>query len=232
MKKIAIVQSNYIPWKGYFDLISSVDEFILLDDVQYTRRDWRNRNLIKSASGLQWLTIPIENKGNFKETIKNIRVNNSSWTDLHWKKIVFSYGKAPFFKEFSPKIKNLYNSVSEMQKLSEINYFFITKICEMIEIKTHIHWSMNYQSDFGKNNRLLSICRQAGASVYVSGPAAKEYLDVSAFQAAGIDVYWHDYTRYPTYNQLFGEFIHGVSVLDTLFNCGSKAKNFIWQYHK
>jgi hypothetical protein len=99
-KTIAIVQSNYIPWKGYFDLIARVDEFILYDDMQYTRRDWRNRNLIKTAQGLQWLTIPVDVKGKYFQRINETQISDANWAEVHWKSIVHTYARAPFFAQY------------------------------------------------------------------------------------------------------------------------------------
>src|SRR6476661_5616886 len=104
-KSIAIVQSNYIPWKGYFDMIRSVDEFILYDDVQYTRRDWRNRNRIKSSHGAQWLTIPVEVKGKYLQKIKETRVSDRLWARNHWRTLCCCYGKAPCFREFKEPLE-------------------------------------------------------------------------------------------------------------------------------
>ena len=103
MKKVAIVQSNYIPWKGYFDMIASVDEFILYDDMQFTRRDWRNRNLIKTPTGLQWLTIPVKVKGKFEQKIRETEIEGHDWAKTHWQSLVHNYGKA---KHFRPPISS------------------------------------------------------------------------------------------------------------------------------
>jgi len=229
VKKVAILQSNYIPWKGYFDMIASVDEFILYDDMQFTRRDWRNRNQIKTAQGLTWLTIPVMNKGNYSELIKNIRVSDHSWADSHWKSIRLSHSRSPHFDVFAQKIESLYSRAASIQLLSEVNHLFLSELCSLLSIETALTWSMNYNVEGGKSERLINICRQAGATHYLSGPAAKNYLDEIAFEQAGISVEWMDYSSYAPYPQLFGDFVHGVSVIDVLFNCGHKAADFIWK---
>jgi len=210
-------------------MISRVDEFILYDDMQFTRRDWRNRNQIKTAQGLQWLSIPVLSKGNYSEAIKNIRVRDGSWAEQHWKIIRLSYGRAPFFGRYSEEIGALYEKASSIESLSTINHLFLVRLCEMLGITTKVSWSMDYTIVDGKNERLISLCQQAGASHYLSGPAARTYLDESAFAASSISVEWMDYSSYQPYEQRFGDFVSGVSVLDVLFNCGDKAPELVWK---
>ena len=119
-KKAAIVQSNYIPWKGYFDLINKVDEFILYDNVQYTRRDWRNRNKIKTPNGLMWLTIPVEVKGNYLQKVKDTVIGNPKWNREHWQAIIHNYAKAKYFKDYKALFEDLYLGMQE-RYLSIIN---------------------------------------------------------------------------------------------------------------
>jgi hypothetical protein len=226
-KRVAIVQSNYIPWKGYFDLINSVDEFILFDDVQYTARDWRNRNKIKTAHGVIWLSIPIEVKGQYFQKIRDARVSDPTWRVRHWKSMTQAYGKARYFAQYRKCLEELYRS-SSAQYLSEINYVFLSTLCSLLGIHTHITWSSNYDLVPGKTERLVSLCQQAGATEYVSGPAAKSYLDETLFATAGIQVRWMDYFGYPEYSQLFPPFEHAISVIDLLFNEGPNA----WRYMK
>ena len=114
MKKIAITQSNYIPWKGFFDLIDDVDEFVLYDDMQYTRRDWRNRNKIKTPQGVQWLTVPVVSKGKYFQSIRDTELNGSEWALSHWKALQLNYGRAPFFSDISEWIKPLYTQKNHM----------------------------------------------------------------------------------------------------------------------
>ena len=116
MKKVAILQSNYIPWKGYFDIINLVDEFILYDDMQYTRRDWRNRNQIKTVDGVKWLTIPVDTKGKFFQKINETKVSDHKWAEAHWKAICLNYAKAPYFKTYEPLFEELYRKAGEMEE--------------------------------------------------------------------------------------------------------------------
>ena len=223
-KRIAIVQSSYIPWKGYFDLIGSVDEFVLCDDVQFTRRDWRNRNRIKTLDGSKWLTIPVAVKGKYAQAIKDTRISDASWRENHWKKLYHAYSRAPCFSHYAARIEEIYRDASD-EALSLINHRFLTVICEILGIDTKITWSMDYEARSGKSERLADICEQAGASEYLSGPSARVYLDESLFEEAGIDVLWMDYDGYPEYDQLYPPFEHHVTVLDLLFHTGTKARD-------
>ena len=225
MKKVAILQSNYIPWKGYFDIISSVDEFILYDDMQYTRRDWRNRNQIKTSQGIQWLTIPVVVKGKYFQKIRETEVDGSLWAAAHWKTLVQNYIRAPHFKEIAEWLEPLF-VLNTYTHLSPLNRCFIEAICKYLEINTVITNSWDYPLVEGKSERLADLCVQAGASEYISGPSAKGYIEEAVFADRGVDLTWFDYSRYPEYPQLWGEFVHGVSILDVLFNCGPEARRY------
>jgi hypothetical protein len=224
--RIAIVQSNYIPWKGYFDLIRSVDEFVLFDDVQYTRRDWRNRNRIKTARGPVWLTIPVQASGHYLDLIKDITVSDTSWGARHWRTIAANYSKAPFFQAYAERFEQLYLNNREL-KLSAINRMWLDALCDIFDIRTKLCWSMDYRVAKGRTERLVSICQQAGADTYVSGPAARVYLDSECFHAAGIELEYFDYTGYPEYRQLFPPFDHYVSAIDLIVNEGPDAKQYL-----
>jgi len=226
-KKVAILQSNYIPWKGYFDLINMVDEFILYDDMQYTRRDWRNRNIIKTASGPLWLTIPVDVKGKYFQKIKEAKISNPLWWKKHWKSISHNYAKAEFFDNYRETFERLYRECEGEELLSMVNYSFIKAICGILGIDTKITWSMDYTLSEGKTERHVAICADAGARHYVSGPAAKVYIEEELFREAGIGLSHMDYSGYPEYRQLFGEFTHKVSVIDLIFNEGPEASKFM-----
>ncbi|MGD9787577.1 MAG: WbqC family protein [Sulfuricellaceae bacterium] len=226
-KTVAILQSCYIPWKGFFDIIRQVDEFILYDEVQFTRRDWRNRNLIKTAEGLKWLTIPVINKGHYHAPIRDMLVADPTWAGQHWQSLLHAYRKAACFDEVAPFIEDLYRGCTET-RLSEVNRRFIAALCGYLGIDTPLSWSWDYpvQSD-DRTQRLVELCRAAGATRYLSGPSAKAYMDLERFHRAGIEVEYMDYSGYPVYRQLHGEFQHGVSVLDLLFNEGREARHFL-----
>ena len=226
MKKVAILQSNYIPWKGYFDMIAAVDEFILYDDMQYTRRDWRNRNQIKTPQGVQWLTVPVQVKGKYDQKIKDTLIDGSDWSIAHWKALVQNYRRAPYFDEIAAWLEPLYIDRSYTH-ISQLNRRFIEAVCQYLCIKTVITHSWDYTLLDGKTERLADLCKQAGATEYISGPSAKDYVEESIFTDMNIKLSWFDYSGYPEYPQLWGEFTHGVTILDLLFNCGIDAPQYM-----
>lgn len=226
MKKIAILQSNYIPWKGYFDMIGFVDEFILYDDMQYTRRDWRNRNQIKTPQGAQWLTVPVQVKGKYDQKIKDTWIDGFEWSKAHWKALEQNYRRAPYFDEIAFWLRPLYVEES-FTHISRLNLRFIQVICDYLGIKTTISQSQDYTLIDGKIERLADLCIQAGGTEYVSGPSARNYIDEKIFQDLGLNLTWFDYTGYPEYPQLWGDFLHGVTILDLLFNCGKDSPKYM-----
>jgi hypothetical protein len=225
-KRVAIIQSNYIPWKGYFDIINMVDEFILYDDRQYTRRDWRNRNMIKTPQGLHWLTIPVQVKGKFEQRIDETVIDDPTWADRHWKTIAQAYAGAPYFAFYREKIGAIFDSIHET-RLSDVNRRFLEALCGLLGIDTPLRWSTEYPATGNRTERLVSLCRLAGATEYLSGPAARAYMEENLFEEAGIALRYMDYTGYPEYPQLHGKFEHGVSVIDLLFNVGPEAPRYM-----
>jgi hypothetical protein len=225
--RAGIIQSNYIPWKGYFDFIDDVDVFILLDDVQYTRRDWRNRNRIKTKDGIKWLTIPVDVKGKFFQAIDETAIAGPAWIDEHLSALRHCYGKAPFFQREWPWIAQTYESCRGELLLTRVNERFIRAICARLGITTEIRRSTEFELTPGKNERLIHLCRQAGADQYLSGPAARGYIDENEWNAAGISVRYKSYGGYPDYAQPFPPFEHAVSVLDTIFCTGPQARRHL-----
>ena len=223
MKKVSILQSNYIAWKGYFDIIQKVDEFILYDDVQYTRSDWRNRNKIKTPNGPTWLTIPV---GKHYNRIDETIISDSGWGKKHWSTLVNAYKATPYFKDYKDIFENFYLNTNE-KYLSLVNYELITIINKIMGINTKITWSTDYKLIEGKSARLADLVMQAGGTEYLTGPSAKSYLEVYLFTDNGIKVSWMDYSGYPEYHQLHPPFEHAVTVLDLIFNEGPNAMNMI-----
>jgi hypothetical protein len=223
-KRVAIVQSCYIPWKGYFDLINGVDEFILYDDVQYTRASWRNRNRIKTPNGTAWLTIPVKMKGRYHQKIRDVVVSDRKWPDRHWKTLCRNYARAPYFETTSSIFHDLYRVCGDETHLSRINFRFLRAIADMLGIETRFAWSMDYGPAVeGRTERLVHLCTKAGATEYLSGPSARAYLDEGLFHKQGIRVCWMDYEGYPEYDQLFSPpFIHEVSIIDLILNRGAE----------
>lgn len=226
-KKIAIVQSSYIPWKGYFDLIRAVDEFVLYDDMQFTKRDWRSRNRIKTAQGLHWLSIPVDVKGKFNQSIREARIAEPGWSLQHWNSLRHAYAKSPYFRDYDSVLAPVFADLADEPMLNQVNHRLITTICEILGIKTPITWSMDYPQREGKCERLISICQAAGATHYLSGPAARDYMDMELFAEAGISVGFADYSGYREYPQPHGPFEHGVTVLDLLLCVGPKAMDYM-----
>jgi WbqC-like protein family len=225
-KRLAAVQSCYIPWKGYFDLIRAVDEFVLYDDAQFTRRDWRNRNRIKTKDGTRWLTIPVAVKGQYHAPINEIRVADPTWGPRHWRQLTLSYRKTPGFPRLAERFEAIYLGDCD-ERLSFINRRFIEEVCAILGIRTRLSWSMDYTLKTGRNQRLIDLCIQAGARTYVSGPSARSYLDLELFRQSGLEVVFLDYAGYPCYEQPFPPFEHTVSIVDLLFCTGPDAPRYL-----
>lgn len=207
-------------------MIASVDEFILYDDMQYTRRDWRNRNQIKTPQGVQWLAVPALVKGKYHQKIRETKIDGTDWAVVHWKGLVQNYRRAAHFSEIAAWLEPLYVQDSYTH-ISQLNRRFIESICNYLAIKTVIKNSWDYTLTNGKTERLADICVQAGGTEYVSGPTAKDYIDEKVFADLGIKLTWFEYADYPEYPQLWGEFTHGVTILDLLFNCGKDSSRYM-----
>lgn len=225
-KTIAIVQSNYIPWRGYFDLIRTVDEFVLLDEVQYTRGDWRNRNLVKTRHGLKWLTIPIRTSANMRQPIAAVESAGSHWRRRHWATLYHAYHDSPHFFTYRNWFRELYLGDSETH-LSTINYRFLTTICSILEIDTPFRWSEEFPGRGRRSERLIEICKGCGATTYLSGPRGRKYLDSHLFSDMGITLEIFCYPEYPKYTQLFPPYQSSVSILDLIFNVGGEARYYL-----
>ena len=204
-------------------MIAAVDEFILYDDAQFTKNDWRNRNKIKTAQGIQWLSVPVGQ--DISRRIRDVELPDTNWNIKHWKSIENNYRKAKYFEEVSLFFKPIY--MKHYANLSELNRVLIEAVCSYLGIKTKISNSWNFNLADGKINRLLELCSQANATEYVSGPAAMSYIEPLLFKEKGVKLTWFDYSGYPEYQQLFGEFAHGVTILDLLFNCGKSSSNYM-----
>jgi hypothetical protein len=220
-KSIAILQSNYIPWKGYFDLIASVDEFLLFDEVQYTRRDWRNRNKIVVQGTVKWLTIPVKTKGRFFEPIEEIEVDGRDWPEQHWKTISHAYRRAAYFANYQPILEATYEKAAGLVRLTEINELFLRTIANLLGIPTSIdRTSVVPRATDRPTDRLVEICLGRQATEYVSGPAARTYIEAEKFDNAAVALKYADYSDYPIYDQQAATFEHGVSIVDPLMRCG------------
>ncbi|MBV9509026.1 MAG: WbqC family protein [Caulobacteraceae bacterium] len=231
-KTVVITQSNYLPWRGYFDLLRSADEVVLLDSVQYTRRDWRNRNRIKTASGLAWLTVPVEVKGRYHQAINETQVADFGWAESHRRTIDLAYRRAPHHVETMAWLDPLLASVAEQPMLSVINETLLQAICARLGLKVIFRRCQDIldaaaMREMDPTFRLAELASAVGAGRYLSGPAAKAYLDTQVFADRGIEVSWMSYAGYPEYPQQWGPFEPQVSVIDLMFNTGEAAPRFL-----
>lgn len=225
--RVVINQSNYLPWKGYFDLIHDADLFIFLDDVQYTHRDWRSRNRIKSAQGSLWLTIPVGNARNL--FVNEVPLPSGEWRNDHWNSIRHAYSKSRYFSKYAAFFSEIY-SKPRWATLSEFNQFLIKTIArDHLGIQTKFIDSADLNVTETKQDRIIALLKAVGAKTYISGPAAKAYLDPLRFADEKIELIWKDYSNYPEYPQPHGPFDHAVSIIDLLFAVGPKARNYIWE---
>ena len=224
--RVAAIQSSYIPWKGYFDIIHDVDTFIFYDDLQYTKRDWRSRNRIKSASGPQWLTIPVG--GRTDRLICDVAIEDPDWQKNHWGRLKQSYGRTPHFPRYAPLFEEIYLG-QQWGNLSLLNQQLIQRIArDCLGIRTCFADSRQFVAEGRKLDRLIDLLKKAGASHYISGPSARAYIDPLQFEAAGIALEFKEYGNYPEYGQLYPPFTHEVTVLDLLFHEGANAPWYIW----
>lgn len=230
---IAVInQSNYLPWKGYFDLIHDADTFVILDDVQYTRNDWRNRNKVKTPRGIKWISVPVS--GGIHQRICDAQIDYSqdlrkkhNWRENHASTIHESYTSAPYYESYEREILSVYSQ--KFSTISELNVHFIKIISQILEIETTFVNSMDLNPHGIKEDKVIDICHKLGADTYISGPAGKNYIDENKFKSENIELFYKDYSGYPQYSQLWGVFEHAVSIIDVIFNCGEKAPYYIWE---
>jgi len=224
--RIAIIQSCYVPWRGFFDLIGRCDKYVIFDRAQYVKRHWHNRNRIKTATGLQWLTIPVVSKGRYQQSIDEVEIEKP-WAEGHWRTLELAYHRASCFEMLAPTVREWYERAAKESLLTEINAIFVREIARLLGLNTSIVRDAPYQAEGVKTERLLAIARAAGADHYLSGPSAIDYLDESLFAREGITVEWMDYGGYREYPQLHGPFEPAVSILDLLFNVGPNAVRYV-----
>jgi hypothetical protein len=217
---VAILQSAYIPWKGYVDIIGLSDEFILYDDAQFSKNDWRNRNRIRTARGLAWLTIPVRTAGRLGQPIRDVEIADGGWSRRHWQAIQTHYRGARHFDELAPALAELYRQTGTERSLSRVNEIWLRAICDWLGLTTRITRSMDYELRGDRVDRLVDLCEQLGATEYLTGPSARAYLDEERFARRRIRVVWMDYSGYPEYPQLHAGFVAEVSILDLLLNEG------------
>ena len=216
--KAAILQSNYIPWKGYFDLIQEVDVFIVYDCVKYTKNDWRNRNIIYPKNGKQWLSIPIPSSA-VKLCIDEVQIPDAKWQEMHAKTLSMGYARAPHFNQLQELIDN-FLTTRQWENLSELNIGMIRWICGRLGFKTEIRNAREFSLRYDRVERLLGILGAIGAKEYLSGPAAAAYLDgrENLFSDRGIKLRYKSYGPYLPYKQIREPFEPSVSIVDLIAN--------------
>ncbi len=221
-RRVAILQPGYLPWLGYFDQLARVDLFVHYDDVQYTRRDWRNRNRIKGPGGPQWLTVPVAVKGRPNVLIRDVPIAGTDWARRHLATLRHCYARAPHFDWVYPRLESWLSR--PVERLADLCIAGVELLAGMLGITTPTVRSSTLPGCDGlhKTDRLLAICRALGATNYLSGAAARAYLDVAALEQAGIAVAFQDYPH-PVYPQLWGDFVSHLSVVDLLMNVGPDA---------
>jgi hypothetical protein len=221
--RVAIVQSCYVPWKGYFDLIRSCDHFILLEDVQYSRGQWRNRNQIKTAQGLKWISIPLRHSGTFPTLIHDMRVNDPDWMRRHYSILEQSYRASPGWKVLRDFLDAELLPRNE-PTLSEVNESLTRSLCRLLGLETPITRSERYAVRCeNPTERVVKLCQAVGGTRYLSGPGARSYIEEERFHDAGIALEYFDYSGYPEYPQPHGPFEHAVSILDVIACLGTDA---------
>jgi len=232
-RKLGIIQSSYIPWKGYFDIIHDVDVFIFFDDAQYTIRDWRNRNKIKTNSGTKWLSVPVEKQTSYRTLlICQMQIcAEQAWQRKHFRSFETNYSKAKYYADYKYLIEDFYLD-KKWESLSEMNIYMTRKICDVFGITAEFYNSKDFDFDGIKTDKLVNMCKHFEADHYLSGPAAKDYIEPEKFEEADIALEYKDYSGYPEYNQLYPPFDHYVTVLDVIFNCGPEAAYHIWGWRE
>ncbi len=219
--KLACIQPSYAPWLGYFAQMAWCDAFIFLDDVLYSKNDWRNRNRIKTSQGVQWLTVPVKLKGLGQPLIKDVLIDNSTdWKKKHFKSICQNYSKAPYFKNYIGLFYEFYNK--DWEKLVDLNVATTIALATVLKIKPDIGIFSSLDIKGDRIQRLVDCCLKLGATEFMEGSAGRDYLTGEGeelFKRNGIKLIYQDY-RHPVYPQLYGDFVEKLSILDLIFNCG------------
>jgi hypothetical protein len=225
MKTLVVLQPGYLPWLGFFDQLLRSDVFVYYDDVQFDKEGWRNRNRIKSVSGPMWLTVPVLHTGRHGQRIMDVEINNDPpWPKKHLASIWQSYAKAPFRDRYYPELEAVLKAPHH--SLAELDIAIVELMCRWLGIERRLERSSRLGIGGEQSSRLLNLCKHFGADRYVSGDAAKDYLDVPLFEDNGVQVEWQSY-QHPSYQQLHGDFVPYLSTLDLIFNMGPESLSII-----
>jgi hypothetical protein len=220
----AIMQPTYLPWLGYFDLMDRVDTFVLLDTVQFSHQSWQQRNRIRSAEGLQWLTVPVVRKGHHDLMIRDVVIADARFARAHIRAIELAYSRAPFFGEYFEPLAGEIRAGAATGKLAVLTSGLIRWIASSLGVTTPLATSSELGDVGGRGERLASLCRAVGADVYLSPLGAAEYLQAerSTFDDAGVTVELQGY-EHPSYAQVYEPFLPQAAAIDLLFNAGPRA---------
>jgi hypothetical protein len=224
--KIAIAQPTFLPWLGYFDLIHQVDCFVLLDDVQFEKQSWQQRNRIKGPSGLQWLTVPVVFRGRLSQRIVEVEIREPDFWKTHLRAIELSYRRTPYFDQYFPQLAKIFQAHNGL--LAELNCSVIGWLCELLGIFTKRVRSSELKQSGKRSELLVNLCRRLGANSYLSPLGSAGYLleELGWFSDAGIQVAFQHY-EHPRYRQLFSPFCPYATVLDLIFNEGSRSMEIV-----
>ncbi len=226
---VAIHQPNYFGWLGFFHKVATCDLFVILDDVQFTRRGFIHRNRVKSAHGVSWLTVPTLNKGNYHSPINEIVIDyDQHWTTKHRRTLQQCYGRCRYFDEVCDRIVDpvLRRATAEGLSLADVGMDAIVRICAYLEIRTPMIRSSSLDIDATSTQRLVEIVQRVGGRRYLSGQGARKYMSAELFDAGDIELQYATFDM-PTYEQPFGDFVSGLSVLDTLCCCGPDTRTML-----
>ena len=224
---VAIHQPQYLPWLGYFDKMIKADAFCLLDNVQYKKNEWQNRNRIKTAQKQQWLTVPVLYR--FPQKINEVQINNAvNWKRKHLQALITNYNKSPFFREYIAFFEEVY--AKDWEFLSELNVYLIDQIRKLLNLEEkHTVLASTLSLSDDPTGRLIDICKILGGDTYLAGQDGAKYMDLEQFNQQGIKVIVQEF-RHPEYPQLFGDFVSHLSIVDLLFNCGPESLEKIREY--
>lgn len=230
--QIAIMQPTYLPWLGYFDLMAQVETFVYLDDVQFSKQSWQQRNRIKTPKGLEWITVPVLIKGRFGQTIAEVELRDAKFWVEHFRTLEVAYGRAPFWETYRQELFELFQGLGEMTHLVQVNLAVLEWLERVLDIRTRTVRASELKVEGKRSERLVAICRALGAESYLSPIGSAEYLDLDqhVFEAAGIEVTCQNYTH-PTYTQLFPPFLPYASVIDLILNTGPQAREILMSGH-
>lgn len=226
---VSVHQPQYLPWLGYFDKIDQADVFCFLDDVQYKKNEWQNRNRIKTAKGWQWLTVPVQFR--FPQKINEVKIDyGGNWPRKHLQAISTNYVKAKYFNFYIDFFQKVYHKTWE--NIDDLNIYVIKGLCDILgmgQIRTIRSSEMDLRQD--PTDRLIDICLHVGADAYLAGASGAGYMDLNRFEEAGIAVVFQSFTH-PKYPQVYGEFESNLSIVDLLMNCGPDSMSIIREAQK